>query len=119
MKEDPKPVIGMGVTEGVGSDDYPYEIVAVISPTRILVRRCDCTYIGGKYPSGLRYQLVDYQTRVCREDYFVVGSGEKNVGDIIDNNIMLRKGKYHWSKVGDPSSCYTLGHKVFYNDPSF
>lgn len=35
------PQVGMGATESVGSDRYPYTVILVVSPKKIVVRRDD------------------------------------------------------------------------------
>lgn len=41
MREQVTPEVGMGATEVVGSDRYPYTIVKVVNPKKIVVQRDD------------------------------------------------------------------------------
>lgn len=119
MPKEIVPVIGMGVTNSVGSDSYPYEVVAILSPTRILVRNCRNVYVGGDYPEGMLYSLTEYKAHLLASDSPTVYMGRGKVGDLVDNNIVLKKGKHWWFRAGSPSSRFYLGHMRYYQDPSF
>lgn len=58
MKNKITPEVGMGVTQGVGSDSYPYTIVEVLSPRRVVVQADSFKALPGSDPFG--YQKYEY-----------------------------------------------------------
>lgn len=102
-KESIKPEVGMGVTERIGSDCYPYTVVNVISDKKIEVTR-------------------DTATATENSNYF--GSQEYAYESNMDGNRMVlsRRKNGRWYQVGQKMECWSgfrLGHRRYYQDPHF
>jgi hypothetical protein len=97
----PSPIeVGTGVTFHCGSDCYPYTVVEVKSPRKIIVQ-------GDNWKRTDKNGISEDQTY----EYTPNPNGERRV-------ITLRKNG-RWCEVGsNASSCpYTVGHRRMYHDP--
>jgi hypothetical protein len=95
-------IVGTGATNGVGSDRYPYTVVEILSPKRVVLQADEYKRIDS---NGLsESQRYDFR----RND-----SGAKVT-------VSLRKDGV-WRRVGESmgGSRYHLGHRDAYSDPSF
>ncbi len=94
--------IGDGVTYHVGSDRYPYTVIDVISPTKLLIQH-DSTKMN-KDGDWYGKQIWDIT--------------QNPNGGII--TISKRKNGY-WYQVGQSMSnvFYTVGQRDMYQDPTF
>lgn len=113
----PKPEIGMGVTELMWSDRYPYEVIAVISEKKILIRE-------------LGYERTDNRGLCETQDYRFFSKPD---GEVV--TLVLRNGKWRDLKkeyVNDANGklvmvetrrlgCdqWLIGRADMYRDPSF
>lgn len=96
-----QPVVGMGVTETLGSDRYPYTVVQVISAREIVVQRDAWKRISGTGESVL-YELTPNP------------NGELVTLTMRSNGRWVRKGES--MKRGNP---WHVGRRDRYNDPHF
>ena len=97
------PVVGMGATGGCGSDCYPYTVVEIIRDKRIAV-----VEDLHKPAEGFDY----YSNQVYT--YSQNPEGTKEI-------YRLRKNG-RWVRDGQPmrgGSTISLGHRRYYQDPSF
>lgn len=93
------PVVGMGVTEGIGSDRYAYTIIEVRRDGKeLVIQRDNATRTD---TNG----LSESQTYICTPN----PEGMTRV-------IVLRKGNYHLK--GSKSYHYTIDVRKPYADPS-
>lgn len=102
MKDEVQPEVGMGATEGVGSDRYPFTIIEVRSPTTIVVQRDNFTRTD---KNGFS-ESQTYEYSPCPEATKVVVTKRKS-------GRWVRRGqKGHYGGFG-------IGHREAYQDPSF
>lgn len=97
------PTVGMGGTQNVGSDRYPFTIVQVLSPTRCVIQRDAFTRTEANGQS----ESQSYT--------FAPDPTAKRI------EISLRKNR-RWYRTGDPMApmlSFTLGQRRAYFDPSF
>lgn len=96
----PKPEVGMGVTEMHWSDTYPYEVIAVKDDRHITVR-------------AMGYKCLDY----FAGDWEVF----PNPNGIVINLFKTKKGQWRKriGKNGLGDIIYCLGYASRYEDPSF
>lgn len=95
--------VGMGVTEYVGSDRYPYTVVEILSPKRIVVQRDN-------------FRRTDNRGFSEQQDY--VYEPDPNGSRY---TITLRKNGL-WYKVGEQmyrGGGFWVGERRAYQDPSF
>lgn len=101
--EMPKPEIGMGVTELMWSDRYPYEVIEVISEKKIRIRE-------------LGYERTDKNGISECQDYRYFSKPDGEV-----KTLVLRNGK--WRDLVDTRklgcSQWLIGRASMYRDPSF
>jgi hypothetical protein len=95
-----KPAVGVGVTQIVGSDRYPYTIVEVINNRKIIITADDVSPNKKHEPE----QAYDYTPRPDRPRF----------------TLTLRKGN-RWRELGDTlnGTPWHVGSRRFYQDPSF
>lgn len=97
------PVVGMGATFVVGSDSYPYTIIEVLSPKRIVIQKDDAELVEGSCNS--EYQVYKY------------ASNPEGLRGI----VTLRKNGM-WVPLGEKKnrgSGFYIGTRRKYLDPSF
>lgn len=94
--------VGMGVTHSVGSDSYPFTIVEVISPKKIVVQQDNVVHVSGSFMKG------DAKYRY-----------EPN--DLAEKKILSLRKNGRWYPVGqkDWHCAFFLGSRSYYQDPSF
>jgi DNA-binding beta-propeller fold protein YncE len=97
------PEVGMGVTYRIGSDCYPYSIIAVsASKKTIFVTRDDFRLVSGSEETG--NAVYKYTTRT----------------DLGPDVVTLRKdGRWRLQGEKKGSGIYVIGERRAYNDPSF
>ncbi len=103
MNERIEPEIGMGATYSLGSDKYPFTIVAV-SPSKrtIFVTEDTAKLVSGTEQDGSA--KYEYTARM----------------DVPQEVFTLRKnGRYHRKGDSTKGGCMTVGHRRRYNDPHF
>ena len=111
------PIVGMGVTEYRWSDKYPYEVVYVFSPRKILVRAMTAYRIdGGGITEHQKYRY-EHQEPECHMTVFPDGTMIKGY----NNEKFLRLNKDGlWKEIGKPNgNTFRVGHAEAYIDPSF
>lgn len=98
------PVVGMGATEGIGSDSYPYTIIEVRRNGKELVLQGDS------------YHRTDKNGFSENQTYLYSPNPD---GRIVV--VTLRKNGKYKRKGSDMSSSYrySFGHRRAYQDPSF
>lgn len=96
----PTPVVGMGVTRGAGSDAYPYTVVEILGPRRIVVQADDYRRTDDRGPFT---EQQDYE-------YTPNPDGHRLT-------LSLRKDGA-WKQMRS-SQIYWLGNRRAYRDPSF
>ena len=96
------PEIGMGVTKCVGSDRYPYSVVLIVSPKKIVVR-------------SDQYRRVDQNGFSEQQEYEYTPNPTG-----IEKTLTLRSNG-RWCEEGEKSqySFWSLGVRRAYTDPSF
>ena len=104
MIEEINPVVGMGVSERVGSDSYAYTIVEIISPKRIVVQGDTVTRIDDNGPFT---ESQDYHYEPNPNGYKVLITKRKN-------GYWYRKG--YSMKSASP---FGIGYRRSYRDPCF
>jgi hypothetical protein len=108
-----KPVPGMGATQGVGSDRYPYT-VDWVSPNlrRVVLRRCEFerTDDAGPFTENQHYRFFEETDTLERARL----SGEGRVYTLRKNGRYVMQGQPMRG-----GSSFTLGHRDAYRDPSF
>jgi hypothetical protein len=94
--------VGDGATKGVGSDRYPYTIVEILSPKRVVLQPDDY-YRTDK--NGFS-EMQTYEFTPNPEAYRII--------------VTLRKNG-RWYQLGQTmgGSRFSLGHRDAYQDPSF
>lgn len=113
----PKPEIGMGVTELMWSDRYPYEVIEVINEKKIRIRE-------------LGYERTDKNGISECQDYRLFSKPDGEV-----KTLVLRKGKWRDLKKGYVNDAngklvevdtrrlgcdqWLIGRAEMYRDPSF
>ena len=98
-----KPSVGMGVTNGIGSDCYPYTIVEVRSEKQLVVKADDYQSVGGDGMSAAQE--------------YIYGANTKNPAVV----LTLRKNGA-WKQKGElmrGGSNWHIGSRRAYRDPSF
>jgi hypothetical protein len=96
-----EPKVGDGATEGLGSDRYPYTIIEVISPRKIVVQEDHAEFKGKTLLSELQHWVFTRNPE-----------GRKVT-------LTLRKDG-RWRRVGKSSqrsSSFSIGHRSRYRDP--
>lgn len=102
IKNETTPEVGMGATYGVGSDCYPYTIVEILSPRRIVVQADSYTALPGNDPFSENQSY----------EYF-----RNPQGHLV--TLSLRKNG-RWVPVGQSNyGGFAIGHRRFYQDPCF
>lgn len=102
-KEKIVPKLGMGVTEFVGSDCYPYTIIGISASKKIMQIQSD-NYKPTADHEYYGNQDYDYTTDPQGRTYF----------------ISLRKdGRWRQVGSGRGSTTYGIGVRRAYSDPSF
>jgi hypothetical protein len=94
--------VGMGATKYVGSDRYPFTVVKILSPKRIVVQMDKATRTDS---NGLsEQQEYQYEPNPNGSEY----------------TISLRKDG-RWYEVGQPAkwTCFIVGHRSMHQDPHF
>jgi hypothetical protein len=102
-KEEVIPVVGMGVTEYVGSDRYSYTIVEVITPRKIVVQPDSCVRTD---KNGLS-EIQEYTYTSCPD---------------ASKTIVTKRKNGRWVQVGEPmvgGRGFGVGYRKAYQDPSF
>jgi hypothetical protein len=99
-----QPQIGMGVTQHIGSDRYPYTIVKVISPKKLEIHPDD-------YTPDKEHEFDYYSNQV----YIYTPSNSSHT--LI---ITLRKNG-RWIQQGQSinDSPFSIGERNYYSDPHF
>lgn len=102
-----KPEVGMGACMNVGSDAYGYEIIEVINPKHVVVRRYDTRLVGG-------YILSEHQ------EYEFIPNPKNRT-----KHLVFRYGRW-WGNTNYPRrkldskyEYWTLGEAYEYQDPCF
>lgn len=97
----PFPVVGMGATGGYGSDCYPYTVVSVSKSGRqIELQRDEATYHGPPRKYGDTTKESDWTyTPLLQSNKYTVKLNKRG----------------QWKGAGYVS----LGHRKYYQDPSF
>lgn len=99
---DKTPFVGQPATKLVGSDRYPFTVIEVKSPRRVVVQ-------------ADRFRRVDQNGFSESQVYEMERDAEGQKFD-----ISLRKDTY-WHEVGysTNTSCFVLGYRSAYQDPHF
>lgn len=97
--EQPTPEVGMGVTERIGSDCYPYTLIQIINPKTIVIQSDD-------------YKCTDYKFQ--NYDITPNPDGGKITLTLRKNGRWKRKN----ATIKD-SFNYGLGHRRAYQDPHY
>ena len=100
-----KPEVGMGVTEAVGSDSYPYTVIEVVSNREIVVQ-------ADSYKPDLDNKYDYYANQIY--NYYPNPEGAKYT-------LTLRKNN-RWKRKGDSMSAtsrWYMDYRRHYSDPSF
>lgn len=102
MKPQIQPTVGMGATQQVGSDRYPYTVVSLISPRCILVQADRFKLIEGSPQS--EHQGYEYTTDLLGPT----------------RTLTFRKNG-RWVQEGQSmnSELWNIGNRNAYQDPSF
>lgn len=99
IKTPTEPVVGQGATLSIGSDCYPYTVIAIKGTT-------------------IAFMQADKSTRTDRN-----GQSEDQSYEYTPNPkgevVECRKGKYGWKRKGSSSYSITFGKRTMYQDPSF
>lgn len=93
--------VGMGCTQGVGSDRYPYRVSAVLTPKRIQVQ-------------AVQYRRIDQNGQSESQQY--------EFGDSVGEPITLtRRRNGRWVREGEQqwASPFWLGQMDAHQDPHF
>lgn len=103
MCKQPKPVVGMGVTEMMWSDRYPFEVIEVIDDRHILVRELDA-------------KRIDSNGMSESQKYEYISNEENNVIKL----FLTKQGKWR-EQTGRKLGCNTfvVGYAEKYYDYSF
>ena len=100
MSETIIPVVGMGVTQGVGSDRYPFTVVEVINERRIVVQADE-------------FVRTDHNGLSESQEYSYTPNPDAR-------KIVLSKRKSGvWREVRTSDGNFYPGHREAYLDPSF
>ena len=104
-QKDITPLVGMGLTEYVGSDRYTFTVVKVLTPNRIIVKEDNVKVVKGTWYDGnveVEYELGENSPEI---------------------KLYRTRDKRCWKRVGSGSESYTpqfyLGYRSYYQDPSF
>jgi len=102
MKPKIQPTVGMGATQQVGSDRYPYTVVSLINPRCILVQADKTTLIEGNTLS--EHQVYEYTPDLLGPT----------------RTLTFRKNG-RWVQEGQKmnSELWNIGNRNAYQDPSF
>jgi hypothetical protein len=103
MENQVKPEIGMGATECVGSDSYPYSVVEVLSEKAIVVQSDNYKAVSGNAADG----SAEYE-------YSPNPEGAKYVVTLRGNGRWVTKGEGKKSGRG-----FYVGARRFRYDPHF
>lgn len=95
------PYVGMKATISYGSDSYPYEVISVKNPRKIVIREMDCKRINIEDGPFTENQIYEYF------------SNENNSTHV----VTLRKDN-RW-RIEKTTQSVHLGHARKYIDPSF
>lgn len=94
------PVVGMGATMMVGTDRYPYTVVDVLTPKKIVVQEDHAVLVAGSAMS--ESQEYEYAPNPNAR------------------RITLRKrADGLWGNAGEASGPVQVGHRRAYSDPTF
>ena len=94
--------VGDGATQGVGSDRYPYTVIKIISPCRIVVQRDHAVRTD-------KNGISESQTY----EYFP----NSNATEVV---ITLRRnGRWYQLGQSTKSGAFYIGQRSMYQDPSF
>lgn len=93
--------VGIGVTEGVGSDRYPYTVVEVRRNGRELVIQRD------------EFRRTDQNGLSESQEYEYTPNPEGSKVTI----TLRHDGRYR--RKGEDRGLFTIGHREAYQDPSF
>lgn len=102
MSQEITPEVGMGVTKYVGSDRYPYTVVEVITPKKIVVQADN-------------YVRTDKNGQSESQEYtYTPNTDAERI------TITKRKnGRWVRQKESSNSIGYGIGHRRAYQDPSY
>lgn len=97
-----QPQVGDGATQQVGSDRYPYTVIKILSPRRLVVQQDNARRTDSNGMS--ESQTYEY-------------SPNPNASEVI---ITLRKNG-RWHRLGESikSGSFYVGRRSMYQDPSF
>jgi hypothetical protein len=98
---DSSPVLGMGVTEGIGSDCRPYTIIEIHKEGKELVIQAD-SFVRVDNNGISETQVYEYTRN---------GEGEKVT--------LHRNHKGNYGQLGKRGYYYVIGQRRKYSDPSF
>jgi hypothetical protein len=97
-----EPMVGMGATEQVGSDRYPYTVVEVVNNRTIIVQRDN--YVRTDNNGLSESQQYDYSP------------------DRTGRRVTLTlRNNFRWVEKGQPAKYgrFGIGHRSAYQDPSY
>ncbi len=97
------PVVGMGVTMGIGSDAYPYTVIQVVSEKRCIVQ-------------ADKKKRTDSNGQSEDQRYLFVPD---SMGEKIEIYLSTRGDWRKRGNGGKSSYRFTLGKRSAYTDPSF
>lgn len=88
--------IGMGVTAHAGNDSYPFEVVAIKTDKKLIIRSMEYRHVSGNFMEGNAVYTYHQQPNVPTR--------------------AIRLGKRGWKDAnGNP---FSLGKMRYYQDPS-
>lgn len=96
------PQVGMGATEYVGSDRYPYTVILIVSPKKIVVRRDDFRRTDNN-------GMSESQTY----DYIQTPDGEETT------LTLRRNGRWVPEGTAMKDGHWFIGERSAYQDPCF
>lgn len=122
--------VGTGVTQYLYTDKYAYEVVEVISPNELVIRKCEATRIDDQScPSTQKYEfkVKEYKETLCMSEeeaeYAKVRFNKiVKIGEPYkDNNVIIKKYKNGWREKGSKqhSPLFSVGIQEHYVDPHF
>lgn len=100
--EEVTPKVGMGATQGVGSDRYPFTVVEVINDRKIVVQ-------------GDSYRRTDSNGLSESQSY------EYTPNPDAQRIVVTKRKNGRWYEQGQPMGhgAFNIGHRSAYQDPSF
>jgi hypothetical protein len=95
MSEEITPKIGMGATEIMGTDRYPFTIIQIASKNRLIVQADKYSAIGTNTANNQNYEYKP-DTNGKTEKLILTKYGWKILGEPVYFKIGYRKAFYDW-----------------------